>query len=139
MINIENDVFSAVAGKLRTEYSGITVDSSFISDPGKFPYVSVVEADNRIHQRMRTVKIENAVEVMYEVNVLSNRSSGKKTEAKAIADTVDTEFEKLGFTRTMREQIPNYLDASVFRLVMRYEAVVGPGIDTGTYLVYQNY
>ncbi|MBR6932735.1 MAG: hypothetical protein IKH49_05475 [Bacteroidales bacterium] len=75
---------------------------------------------------------------MYEVNVMSVSASGRKTEAKKIADVVDQVFEGLGFTRTMREQIPNFLDATVFRLVMRYEATVGEGASPGTFLVYQN-
>ena len=79
MIDIEPDVFNAVAVRLRSEFSSIKVDSSFISDPGNFPYVSVVEADNRIRRSMRTVKIENAVDVMYEVNVMSVSASGRKT------------------------------------------------------------
>lgn len=138
MIDIEPDVFNAVAVRLRSEFSAIKVDSSFVSDPGKFPYVSVVEADNRIRRSMRTVKIENAVDVMYTVNVMSVSTSGRKTEAKKIADIVDQVFEGLGFTRTMREPIPNFLDATVFRLVMRYEATVGEGASPGTFLVYQN-
>lgn len=137
-IDIEPDVFSAVAARLRADFPGIKVDSSFVSDPGTFPYVSVLEADNRIRRSMRTVKIENAVDVMYEVNVMSVRSSGRKTEAKKIANAVDQVMKALGFTRTFREQIPNFLDATVYRLVIRYEATVGEGAEEGTFLVYQN-
>ena len=138
MIDIENDIYSTVAGILRNVFPGIKVDSSFIADPDKSPYVAIVEADNRVNRRMRTVKIENAAEVMYEVNVISNKSSGKKTQVKDIANTIDQAFEDLGFTRTMREQVPNYLDASAYRLVMRYEAIVGPAREDGKFLVYQN-
>ena len=137
MIDIENDVFSTVASALRGAYSEISIYGEFVETPAKFPAVTIVESDNRILERMRTTKIENAVSVMYELNVYSNKSSNKKAEAKEIVDTADTVFESLGFTRTFREQIPNLKDATIYRIVCRYEAVVAPGY-SGNYLVYQN-
>lgn len=124
MIDIENDVFDTVAKTLRAEYQGITVISDFIAAPAKFPVVTVVEADNRILNRMRTNNIENAVTVMYEINIYSNKAVGKKSEAKSIANSVDGIFNGLGFTRTFRQQIQNVNDATIYRIVCRYEAVI---------------
>ena len=138
MIDIENDVFSIVATALKTAFPGITVYGEYVEVPAKFPAVTIREADNRVLASMRTVKIENAVSVMYEMNVYSNKASQKKEEAKAIVASADEQFEALGFTRTFREQIPNMKDATIYRIVCRYEAVVAPGYD-GNYLVYQNY
>ena len=124
MIDIENDVFDYVAKALRTDFPGITVISDFVDAPARFPTVTLVESDNRILQRMRTNNIENAVSVMYELNIYSNKAVGKKSEAKAIANAIDGLFNDLGFTRTFREQIPNMKDATIYRIVCRYEAVV---------------
>jgi len=124
MIDIENDVFDYVAKALRTEHPGLLVISDFVESPAKFPVATLVESDNRILQRMRTDNIENAVSVMYELNIYSNKAVGKKSEAKAIANTADGVFNGLGFTRTFREQIPNVKDATIYRIVCRYEAVV---------------
>ena len=71
-----------------------------------------------------TLNIENAVQSMFEVNVYSNKVSAKKSEAKAIAATADDFFSSIGYTRTFREQVPNLKDASIYRIVCRYEAVV---------------
>lgn len=138
MIDIENDVFNAVATALRTNYNGILVSGEYVDSPARFPAVTIVESDNRIYDRMRTTKIENAVRVMYEMQVYSNNPSGKKAEAKAIADTADQVFEELGFTRTMRSQVANLKDATIYRVVCRYEAIVGEN-GTNKFLVYQNY
>lgn len=138
MIDVENDVFSTVAETLRTAFPGISVYGEYIESPANFPAVTIVEADNRVLTRMRTVKIENAASVMYEMNVYSNKASSRKEQAKAIATAADEVFESLGFTRTFREQIPNLKDATIYRIVCRYEAVVAPGYD-GNYLIYQNY
>lgn len=137
MIDIENDVFDTVATALRSAHAGIWVAGEFVDSPAKFPAVTIVESDNRIFERMRTRKIENAVRVMYEVQIYSNKATGKKAEAKAIADTVDGVFESRGFTRTMRSQVANLKDATIYRIVCRYEAIVGENGEN-KFLVYQN-
>lgn len=124
MIDLENDIYTAVATALRTAHSGIFVTSEYVNAPPSFPAVSIIENGNSVVQRYRTLNIENAVSVMYEVNVYSNKASGKKSEAKAIADTVDTAFASIGFTRTMRNQVTNLNDASIYRIVCRYEAII---------------
>lgn len=121
---MENDVFDTISKALRDAHTGIFVTGEYVSAPPKFPAVSIVESDNRVVERMRTLNIENAVSVMYEVNVYSNKVSGKKSEAKAIAATLDAEFAKIGFTRTMKNQVANLNDATIYRIVCRYEAIV---------------
>lgn len=124
MIDLENDIFSAVAAVLRAAFPNIYVVGEYVPTPPRFPAVSIVEADNRVVTRMRTRNIENAASVMYEVNIYSNKASGKKSEAKAIAATLDEKFAEIGFTRTMKEQVPNLNDATIYRIVCRYEAIV---------------
>ena len=124
MIDLENDIFSAVAAALRTAHPGLYVTGDYVNQPPSFPAVSIVENGNSVVQRYRTLNIENAVSVMYEVNVYSNKASGKKSEAKAIAATLDDAFASIGFTRTMRNQVPNLNDATIYRIVCRYEAII---------------
>ena len=133
MIDLENDIFSAVASVLRAAFPNIYVVGEYVPTPPRFPAVSIVEADNRVVTRMRTRNIENAVAVMYEVNIYSNKASGKKSEAKAIAATLDEKFAEIGFTRTMKEQVPNLNDATIYRIVCRYEAIVDKD-----FWIYQN-
>ena len=129
--------FSIVSTALRAEFAGIFVSGEYVPTPPKFPAVSIVEADNRIATRYRTTEIENGAIVMYEVNVYSNKVSGKKAEAKAVAAVLDNEFRKLGFSRTMKNQVPNMNDATIYRIVCRYEGVIIPN-DDGKYYVYTN-
>lgn len=124
MIDLESDIFNAVATALRTAHSGIFVTSEYVAAPPSFPAVSIVENGNSVVSRYRTLNIENAVSVMYEVNVYSNKASGKKEEAKAIAATLDTAFAGIGFTRTMRNQVTNLNDTRIYRIVCRYEAII---------------
>lgn len=135
MIDIESAVFAAVAGVLREKYSNILVAGEYTDTPARFPAVTIVEIDNSVLQRMTTYAphIENATSVAYEVNVYTNTQGYKKLEAKDIMQTVDGEFAKLGFTRTMCNPISNLQDAKIFRMVARYEGVV----DT-SYRIYTN-
>lgn len=133
MIDLENDIFDYVAKALRAAHSGIDVKAEYVEVPAKFPHVSIVEADNRVLQRMRTENIENAASVMYEVNIYSSKPGVRKTEAKAIANTTDEAFSMIGFTRTFRGQIPNLKDATIYRIVCRYAAVIDKN-----YLIYHS-
>ena len=125
MIDLETDVFDYVAKRIRAEHTGAYVIGEYVETPAKFPAVTLVEADNRVLTRMRTSDdIENGVQSMFEMNVYSNKAAGKKAEAKAIANTADEAFAEIGYTRTLREQIPNLNNATIYRIVCRYEAVI---------------
>ena len=105
-------------------YTDIFVSGEYVDTPARFPAVTIVESDNMIVQRMRTTNIENAVTLMYEVNVYTNTVGYKKSEAKDIMEVVDNEFSKLGFARTMCNPISNLSDATIYRMVARYTASV---------------
>jgi hypothetical protein len=61
---------------------------------------------------------------MDEVNVYSNLSRGKKAQAKAIMGTIDTMFQQYGFERMTVTPIQIMNDATIYRMVGRYRAVV---------------
>lgn len=133
MIDIESILFSDIADDLRAQYPGIFVAGEATASPASFPAVTIVEADNSVYQRMRTTRIENAVRLMYEVNIYSNKIGYKKSEAKEILETIDGEFSRLGFTRTACNPVSNLQDASIYRILARYEAVADRN-----YMIYQN-
>ena len=133
MIDIENDVYDYISKALTTQYQGIYVSGEYVPAPPSFPAVSIVEMNNRVFERMRTLNIENAAVVTFECNVYSNKAAGKKAEAKEIASTLDSAFASIGFTRTMKNPVPNYKDATIHRIVCRYEAIVDKN-----FWIYQN-
>ena len=123
LIDPENIIFSTVATALRDKYD-VFVSGEYTDLPAKFPAATIVQIDNAIVQRMRTTNIENAVSVAMEVNVYTNTVGYKKSVAKDIMETVDEEFTKLGFARTMCNPVANLQDATFYRMVARYEATV---------------
>lgn len=139
MIDIENKVFDTVARELRSEYNTISVYGEYVESPASFPCVTLVEDDNTAYQQTQDNTLrENHATIMYTANVYSNKSSGKKTEAKAIANVIDMAMQNMKFTRIMRSQTPN-IDRSIYRITMRYTAVVAEGSTSGDDTVFQMY
>ena len=125
MINIESEVFGIIARAIRDKYPKAYVVGEYVKSPSKFPCVSIVEVDNTMYERTQSSgSLENHADVMYEVNVYSNKTSGKKSECKDIASLIDNEFAALGFSRTMLQPIPNMDDATIYRMTGRYRGIV---------------
>lgn len=125
MINIENEVFDTVSGKVRAIYPDIYMAGEYVKSPSSFPAISLVEMDNTVYTSTQTsTEIENHATVMFEVNVYSNKTKGKKSECKAIISLIDKEMMALGFSRIMLQPIPNMDDATIYRMTARYRAVV---------------
>lgn len=125
MINIESELFSLVATKVRTVYPNIYMIGESVKSPPSFPAVFMVEQDNTMYISTQTSDdLENHASLMYEIDIYSNKTKGKKSECKAIAALIDKEMAFYGFTRTMLEPIPNMDDATIYRIKGRYKAVV---------------
>lgn len=124
MINVENEIFNIVAKAVRSAYPDIYISGEYVKSPPKFPAVSLIEMDNSAYTRTQTnSSVENHVELMYELNVYSNKKSGKKSECKSISALIDNELATLGFSRIMLQPIPNMDDATIYRITGRYRAV----------------
>ncbi len=125
MINIENEIFDRVAKSVRNAYPSVFISGEYIKTPSKFPFVSLIEMSNTAYDKTQSSDgLENHASLMYEVNVYSNKTSGKKSECKAIATLIDNELATLGFSRTMLQPIPNMDDATIYRMTGRYTAVI---------------
>lgn len=134
MIDIENLVCDRVFQAVNAAYPNAVCYSEYVEVPEAFPCVTLYEADNRSYRPSDDNQLsDHQVSVMYECNVYSNNQTGKKAEAKAIADIVDNTMQSMKFSRNMRSQIPN-IDRTIYRVTMRFEAVVGEPIvtDNGT-------
>lgn len=123
MIDKENEIYTIIATRLRQEFPSIFVTGEVNLNPTRYPCAFIEEADNSSLTTSRdTGSNERHVVLMYEVNVFSNKQSGKKSEAKAIFAVIDDEFDKLGFTR--QTKVPISIDEGTkYRIVGRWTAV----------------
>ena len=125
MIDIENEVFNRVATQVREQFPDIFMTGEYVNSPPSFPAASLVEMDNSIREdTIDSGSNENYVNVMYEVNVYSNKATGKKSECKAIMALLDNEMTAMGFARVSITPVPNEYDSTIYRMVARYKAAV---------------
>lgn len=125
MINIESELFNIVSTNVRAIYPNIYMTGEYVKSPSSFPAISLVEMDNTTYTSTQTsTEYENHATLMYEANVYSNKTVGKKTECKNIISLIDKEMTSLGFSRIMLQPIPNMDDATIYRMTARYRAVV---------------
>lgn len=122
MIDIENMLFTKVKNDLpKTVKTGAMYSKS----QSEFPLVTLVVVDNTVYDRfINSARIENAVDIMVEVNVYSNKTSGKKEECKKLLKIVDETLSGLNLVRTFCQPTPNLEDATVYRITARYRAIV---------------
>lgn len=125
MIDIENELFTKIATALRAEYSGIFVTGEYLNAPSRFPAVYIVEMSNTVNRNGRdTSGIENFADLMYQVDIFSNKNKGKKAECRSIAAYIDTMFANMGFTRSYLNPVPNIDDGTIYRVTGRWTATV---------------
>lgn len=125
MIDIENQVFDRVAKRVRERFPNIFMTGEYVKSPPSFPAASGMEMDNS--SRDSTIDSgsnENHANVMYEWNTYSNKTTGKKSECKAIMALIDEEMLAMGFSRSTLTPVPNEYDSTIYRMVGRYRATV---------------
>lgn len=137
MIDIENYVFNNISKELKSKFQTIFVKSEYVKNISTFPCVFINEKTNAVLQETSDEIIENHVNLMYQVDIFSNLTSGKKAECKKILKIVDDEMVKMGFVRILCEPIENLEDATIYRITARYSAIVGREIN-GINQVYRN-
>lgn len=123
--DIETDVFNAVAEILSEKYEGISVYNEYSQIPESFPTVSLIEEDNSAFLPALDSEGSHHSQLMYDVNVYSNLSAGRKEQAKEIMRTIDEKMSALGFVRISSQPLvlPN-AETSIYRLEARYRTVV---------------
>lgn len=125
MIDAETDIFAYVSEKAREAFPNLYLTGEYVRSPSSFPCVSLIEMDNAALQDTQTSEnTENHVTVLYELNVYSNKAKGKKAECKKIASFFSDLLTQLNFTRILLEPVPNQNDATIYRILGRFRAVI---------------
>lgn len=122
MIDCENEVYTRIARVLRDKFPGINIAGEYVNAPSSFPHVSITQSDNSVVSEQMTGSAEMA-QVIFEINIYSNKADGRKTECKAIAKVIDDVMFRMNFKRMALTPIPNMEDATIYRIVARYRAM----------------
>lgn len=120
MIDCENEVYTMIVTMLRTAFPGIDTGSEYIDAPSTFPHVSIEMKDNSIMARTMDSGDHEVAITVFEINIYSNKKSGKKAECKSIAKAIDNLLLPYNFRRMSLIPVPNMMDRSIYRLTARY-------------------
>ena len=122
MVNIENIIYSDLADALKAEFPEISMNSEYAATPPKFPHCSFYEISNVPAPEYQTTEsVENYSVIDFGLEVYSNKTSGKKAEAKAIATFANNYLqENYKLIRTVFQPIDNMANSTIYRYTGRY-------------------
>lgn len=120
MIDCENEVYTLVAQKLRTEFPGISISGYGENVPSSFPHVSFEMSDNStLFKVMDSGDYEVSI-VYFEANIYSNLKTGRKQQCREIAKVLDSVLSPKNFRRMEMTPIPNKQNPNIYRIFARY-------------------
>ena len=119
MINCENEVYTKIVEVLKAKFEKINISNKYISTPSSFPHVSIIQSDNSVITNYTTTVSEMA-QVMFEVNIYSNKTFDNKEECEHIAKVIDNVLFFMNFRRMTMSPVPNMEDTKIYRIVARY-------------------
>lgn len=121
MINIFNEMFTAVATPVRESFPGTFVTGERVAMPSKFPCVMFVEADNyEVDDSLDNSGRERLAALMYEITVFSNLAQGKRSQCIEILSVIDDVMKSKNGTRIAR--VEGYFDreSKIYMVTARY-------------------
>lgn len=125
MLDFMNEIFTSVATKVRSAHEGTTVTGEYTRSPSKFPAVTLDEIENvSVENLMDSSHKEKYSGLSFRLQVFSNRTGGKKAEAREIFATADEVMLGLGFRRITYSTTPEIYDSTIYSITATYEAIV---------------
>ena len=124
MLDFSNEIFNAVAEDLRSVYTGIQVKGEYDPNPAKFPCVTIDEISN-VPTNLDSALTNKYAEVVYRVQVFSNKTSGKRAEARKICATVSETLMGIGLFAKTYTSTPTIYNAEIYSITATFEGVIG--------------
>lgn len=125
MIDFANEIFNTVATPVRAAHVGVKVIGEYTRVPSTFPTVTLDETRNVTVNRLEDSSNEETYAgLTYRLQVFSNKTSGKKAEARAIFATADKVMLGLGFRRVTYTTTPEIYESTIYSITATYEAVI---------------
>ena len=125
MIDFQNEIFTSVATAVRASHTDAMVTGEYTRSPSRFPTVTLDEIENvTVPTLVDSSDEENYCGLTYRLQVFSNKSAGKKAEARAILATADGVMRELGFRRITYTTTPEIYDSTIYSITATYEAII---------------
>ena len=125
MLDFQNEIFTTVATRVRSKHTGVTVTGEYTRSPSEFPTVTLDEIENvTVASLVDSSREERYSGLGYRIQVFSNKTRGKKAEARDIFATADEVMLGLGFRRITYSTTPEIYDSTIYSITATYEAIV---------------
>lgn len=125
MIDYQNEIFTKVATGVRSNHEGTMVTGEYTRSPSKFPAVTLDEIENvTVAELVDSSDEEKYSGLSYRLQVFSNKTGGKKAEARTIFATADEIMRDMGFRRITYSTTPEIYDSTIYSITATYEAIV---------------
>lgn len=123
MIDKSNEIFNVVATNLRSLYPGIQVVGEYVAEPARFPCVTIDEIAN-VPTHLDSATKNKYADVVYRVQVFSNKESGKRAEARGIYNSVDEKLMELGLYAKSYTTTPAIYNAEIYCITATFGGIV---------------
>lgn len=125
MFEIQKEIFTKVANEVLASYPACRITNAFVYAPAEFPAVAIVLSDDDMTDNTRdSSKADNYRDITVTVDVYSNKTDGKKTEAEAIAQIVIDTLTPLNFDMRSCRPLSNLNNATTYRITATFTATV---------------
>ena len=120
MKDCENEVYTLIANKLRAEFPGISISGDEDAVASRFPFVSIEMSDNTtLFKVMDSGNYEVSI-VYFDINIYSNLTLGRKTQARRIAKCIDDVLCPKNFRRMEMRPIHDKQNPNLYRIFANY-------------------
>ncbi len=125
MFEIQREIFTAAATAVLTAYPACRITNAFVYAPAQFPCVAIVLSDDGTNASMRdSSKKDNYRDITLTVDVYTNKTDGKKTEAEAIMQIIIDTLYPLNFNMVTCKPMSNINNAQNYRITATFTATV---------------
>lgn len=125
MFNIQKEIFTKVANAVLASYPTCRITNAFVYAPAEFPCVAIVLSDDGTTYDMRDSSgNDNFRDITVIVDVYSNKTDGKKTEAESIMQIVIDTLFPLNFNMVSCKPFSNINNAQNYRITATFTATV---------------
>ena len=125
MVDYMPEVFDTLYNVVTEEYPEADLASEYVNQPSAFPHVQIwKESDTTPRNGMNLSGDECFSNVAVHIEIFDNGTDGLgKENVEKILSLIDPAMRLMGFRRTYCSPVPNFRDASVYRVVARYSKI----------------
>lgn len=125
IFQIMKEIYTDVTNAVLASYPTCTIRNSFVYAPDAFPFASIVMSGDGNTQNTRdSSDVDKYNDITATVDIYTNKTDGKKTQAEDIMGIINKKFFSLNFKLVSCKPNSNISNAQIYRLSATFTATV---------------